>query len=100
MEFVITALLLTVIVLQMLQLRATRKTDTRLRVLGTTISKLMPQQNGIRVRMDSQANPHIDSKVVVTKRDTPDIPYRGARIGTAVHRELSNASEPADGGLQ
>lgn len=47
-------------------------------------------------RRQSHQDPKVDSKARTTKRDTNDIPARGARMSTAVHRIRSDKIGDAD----
>jgi hypothetical protein len=101
MEFVIAVLICMVIVLQALQLRATHDIITRLRVISSNMVTLGPRQSRRAIRnADGSGTRPVMERPKTSTRDTNDIPARGARIGTAVHRKLSHGSDSPEAELQ
>lgn len=57
---------------------------------------LHTQQARIASFFSSKGTPQVDSKARTTKRDTNDIPVRGARMTKLTHKRKADASIPHD----
>lgn len=99
MDWLVWITLLVVLVVQFVLLRKINDLNTRLRVIGDNLKvfilKQQSRQSVVTKVTASNRGPTIDSKVRVTKRDTNDIPLRGAKI-VKIKRVKSHGRQYSD----
>lgn len=75
-------------------LRNMRRLRDKVQVLNTNLQLLRSRQSTMKRHYGTDARIKSDSHARTTKRDSSDLEARGARISTAVHRKMSNVSDP------
>jgi hypothetical protein len=89
MDWLVWITSLAIFVVLVLILRRLTSIESRLRTIALGLDQFRVRQGRIKRAYASDPIPIVDAKARTTQRDSRDIPTRGARMSTAVHREKS-----------
>ena len=97
MDWLVWIWLIIVTIVQVIILRKLQVIDDRVKVVLANLNLLSTNRvSSVAHHHRSDRIPPVDAKGKTTTRDTSDIPIRGARIGTAIHRKVYDARESDD----
>jgi hypothetical protein len=82
---------------QLLLISKLEKVNRKLDALTKRYNNLMTTRQGrISRTVTDTRSPRVDAQARTTRRDTPDLPTRGGKMSTAVHRKSSHGSPRTD----
>lgn len=100
MDWLVWITLIAVLVVLVFILRKMYIMDDRVKVVAKGLDQFRVRVGEVKQHRTGDKVPHVDSRARTTVRDSGDIPVRGARISTAVHRKVYDAGDADDAELQ